>query len=115
MAIEKFSACLCIMSNPVLAVRYLTIRGHTKSEISAVSRAGFRQHKGYPDLVVHFGDEKLIVELKVISGELRASEEQQLRNYLNILNLKRGLLINFQQSGKKQGKTRLDIREVTVS
>jgi GxxExxY protein len=68
--------------------------------------------EGYPDLVIHFGDENLVVELKAISGELGASEEQQLRNYLKLLNVKRGLLINFQQPGKKQGKTRLDIREV---
>jgi hypothetical protein len=31
------------------------------------------------------------------------------------LNVQRGLLINFQQPGKKQGKTRLDIREVGLS
>lgn len=70
--------------------------------------------EGYPDLVIHFGGEKLIVELKAISGELGVSEEQQLRNYLRILRVRRGLLINFQQPGKKQGKTRLDIREVTL-
>ena len=28
--------------------------------------------EGYPDLVVHLGNEKLIVELKAISGELGA-------------------------------------------
>jgi GxxExxY protein len=71
--------------------------------------------EGYPDLVVRLADERLVVELKAISGELGASEEQQLRNYLRILNVDRGLLINFQQPGTKQGKTRLDVREVTVS
>jgi GxxExxY protein len=70
--------------------------------------------EGYPDLVVHLRDEKLIVELKAIIGELGPSEEQQLRNYMTILNVKRGLLINFQQPGRKQGKTKLDIREVTL-
>lgn len=70
--------------------------------------------EGYPDLVVHFGDEKLIVELKAISGELGASEEQQLRNYMTILNVQRGMLINFQQPGRKQGKTKLDIRELAL-
>jgi GxxExxY protein len=70
--------------------------------------------EGYPDLVVHLGEESLIVELKAISGELGASEEQQLRNYMTILDVKRGMLINFQQPGKKQGKTKLDIREVNV-
>ncbi len=68
--------------------------------------------EGYPDLVVHLGNEKLIVELKAISGELGASEEQQLRNYMTILDVKRGMLINFQQPGRKQGKTKLDIREI---
>ena len=70
--------------------------------------------EGYPDLVVHWGDETLIVELKAIIGELGPSEEQQLRNYMTILNVKHGLLINFQQPGRKQGKTKLDIREITV-
>ena len=77
----------------------------------------YKEHyvgEGYPDLVVHLGNEKLIVELKAISGELGASEEQQLRNYMTILNVKRGLLINFQQPGRKQGRTALDIRELTL-
>jgi hypothetical protein len=43
----------------------------------------------------------MIVELKAISGELAASEEQQLRKYMTILNVKRGMLINFQQPGRK--------------
>lgn len=46
--------------------------------------------------------------------KLGASEEQQLRNYMTILNVKCRLLINFQQPGRKQGKTKLDIREVTL-
>src|SRR5438876_12057019 len=59
-------------------------------------------------------DEKLIVELKAISGELGAAEEQQLRNYMTILKVQRGMLINFQQPGRKQGKTKLDIRELAL-
>jgi len=56
--------------------------------------------------------QKLILELKAISGELGASKEQQLRNYMSLLNVERGMLINFQQPGRKQGKTRLDVREL---
>ena len=77
----------------------------------------YKEHyvgEGYPDLVVHLGDERLIVELKAISGELGASEEQQLRNYMTILKVQRGMLINFQQPGRKQGKTKLDIRELAL-
>ena len=70
--------------------------------------------EGYPDLVVHLENENLIVELKAISGELGASEEQQLRNYMTILKVQRGMLINFQQPGRKQGKTKLDIRELAL-
>lgn len=67
--------------------------------------------EGYPDLVVRLGREKMVVELKAI-GILGASEEQQLWNYMKVLGIKHGLLINFQQPGRKQGKTRLEIREV---
>jgi len=77
----------------------------------------YKEHyvgEGYPDLVVHLGNDKLIVELKAISGELGASEEQQLRNYMTILKVQRGMLINFQQPGRKQGKTKLDIRELAL-
>jgi len=48
------------------------------------------------------------------SWELGASEEQQLRIYMTILKVQRGMLINFQQPGRKQGKTKLDIRELTL-
>jgi len=52
------------------------------------------------------------VELKAVSGELGASEEQQLRNYMKILQVRYGILITFQHPGKKAGKTRLEIRDV---
>lgn len=68
--------------------------------------------EGYPDLVVHRGSEKMVVELKAVGGEMGAPEEQQLRNYMKILGIKRGLLINFQQPGKNQNKTKLEIREI---
>jgi GxxExxY protein len=71
--------------------------------------------EGYPDLIVRLGREKMVVELKAISGELGASEEQQLRNYLIILRIKRGLLINFQQPGKNAKKTKLEIREIRIN
>ena len=70
--------------------------------------------EAYPDLVVHFNGEKIVVELKAVGSELGASEEQQLKNYLKILKIKNGLLINFQQPGKKEGETQLEIREITI-
>jgi GxxExxY protein len=62
--------------------------------------------------VVLVGREKIVVELKAIGGQLGAPEEQQLRNYLRLLNASRGLLINFQQPGRRPVKTRLEIKEI---
>ena len=67
--------------------------------------------EGYPDIIVHFGREKIILELKAVGGNLGPSEEQQIKNYMKILKIKAGLLINFQQP-KKEGKTQLEIKEV---
>lgn len=71
--------------------------------------------EGYPDLVVRSGRQKLVVELKAVGGEMGAAEEQQLRNYMKILDIKEGLLINFQQPGKSPKKTRLEVKEITLS
>lgn len=68
--------------------------------------------EGYPDLLVHLDNQRVVVELKAVASELGACEEQQLRNYLKILGVDCGLLINFQAPGRKQGVTQLEIREV---
>ena len=70
--------------------------------------------EGCPDLVVRVGRRRVAVELKAVSGQLGDSEEQQLRNYMRLLGIKWGLLINFQQPGRKKGKTKLEIRESEI-
>lgn len=67
--------------------------------------------EGYPDLIVYNGKNKAVVELKATGSEMGPAEERQLKNYLKILKIKRGLLINFQQPTKK-GKTQLEIKEI---
>lgn len=77
----------------------------------------YKEHyvgEGFPDLIVHIGKNKIIVELKAVGGDMGISEEQQLRNYMKILKVKHGLLINFQQPSKKEGKTRLEIKPVSL-
>lgn len=84
-------------------------------ESQKVVELTYRNHcvgEGYPDLVIQLGREKVIIELKAVSGELGAPEERQLRNYMEILGVRHGILINFQQPGKKTGKTRLELRAV---
>jgi len=71
--------------------------------------------EGYPDLVLRLGRERMIVELKAVGGEMGAAEEQQLRNYMRLLGISRGLLINFQQPGKSTKRTKLEIKEIAIT
>jgi len=89
--------------------------GKFRYEGQKVVELKYKDHcvgEGYPDLVIRVGREKIIVELKAINGSLGASEEQQLRNYMKILDAKQGLLINFQQPGRNPKKTKIEIREI---
>jgi GxxExxY protein len=84
-------------------------------ESQKVVELKYRDHyvgEGYPDLLVHLGKQKVVVELKAVSSNLGECEEKQLRNYMKILGIEHGLLINFQTPGRKQGKTRLEIRKI---
>ena len=85
-----------------------------KDQGQKVVELQYKKHcvgEGYPDLVVGEGKNKLILELKAVGGVLGASKEQQIRNYIKILKIKHGLLINFQQP-KKEGKSQLEIKEI---
>jgi GxxExxY protein len=80
----------------------LRVKG-LKYESQKVLELTYREHYvGYscPDLVVGSGDDTIVVELKAVAGKLGPSEKQQVRNYMKLLNVKRGLLINFPQPGK---------------
>ena len=88
-----------------------------KYESQKVVELKYKDHcvgEGYPDLVVNLDGDKVVVELKAVGSELGAAEEQQLRNYMKILRIKNGILINFQQPGRKEGKTQLEIKEITI-
>lgn len=69
--------------------------------------------EGYPDIVVNFGKNKLVLEFKAVGGSLGPAEEQQIKVYMKILKAKSGLLINFQQP-RKEGKSKLEIKKVEV-
>lgn len=85
-----------------------------KYENQKVIELSYKNHcvgEGYPDIITHFGKERVILELKAVGGNLGAAEEQQIKNYMKILGIRYGLLINFQQP-KKEGKTQIEIKEV---
>ena len=62
---------------------------------------GFNIGEGKLDILVHDGDDKLVVELKAIGSVLSPKEETQLRKYMELENIEDGLLINFPQAGRK--------------
>jgi len=87
-----------------------------KYENQKVVELKYKDHyvgEGYPDIIAHFGVKKLVLELKAVAGNLGPSEEQQIKNYMKILKIRDGLLINFQQP-KKEGKSQIEIREIRV-
>ncbi|MDP7159121.1 MAG: GxxExxY protein [Candidatus Pacebacteria bacterium] len=67
--------------------------------------------EGFPDLIIFFGKTKIVVELKAVGAKLGVSEEQQIKNYMKLLKIKDGLLINFQQP-KKEGRSEIEIKEI---
>lgn len=87
-----------------------------KYEAQKVVELKYKDHsvgEGYPDIIVSFGKEKLVLELKAVGSTLGAAEEQQIKNYMRRLKIKRGLLINFQQP-KREGKSQIEIKEITL-
>jgi len=87
-----------------------------KYEGQKVVELKYKDHyvgEGYPDFIVNFGKDKVVVELKAIGGTIGGSEEQQIKSYMKLLKIKNGILINFQQP-KKEGKTTLEIKEVKI-
>lgn len=88
-----------------------------KYEGQKVVELTYKDHyvgEGYLDIIAHFGKERMIIELKAVGSSLGAAEEQQIRNYMKLLKVKSGLLINFQQPSKAGGKTELEMREVNL-
>ena len=87
-----------------------------KYENQKVIELKYKNHcvgEGYPDLVVNINGNKLVIELKAVGSNMGPAEEQQLKNYMKILKIKNGLLINFQQP-KKEGKSQIEIKEINL-
>ena len=87
-----------------------------KYESQKVVELKYKNHyvgEGYPDIIVNMGKNRVVLELKAVGGNLGGAEEQQIKSYMKILKIKHGLLINFQQP-KKEGKTKLEVKEVNL-
>lgn len=66
--------------------------------------------EGYTDLIINDGKGKIIIELKAVGSSLSNKEETQLRKYMNVLNISKGILINFPQPDSKKTPDEPEIR-----
>jgi GxxExxY protein len=92
----------------------LRLRG-IKYESEKVLEVTYKEHyvgEGFADLVVRSGDDAVVVELKVQTSMMGEPEKRQLRNYMTILGVEQGLLINFQKPEKRRKKNREDAPEI---
>ena len=68
-----------------------------------------------PDLIVKDtnGGEKIILELKATPTQTGMKEEVQLQKYLQVLKMKKGIIINFPQTNKDGPGTEIEFKEVS--
>ncbi|MBI3795934.1 MAG: GxxExxY protein [Deltaproteobacteria bacterium] len=81
----------------------LRLRGipYEAQRIVPVFYQGFYIGEGKPDLIVGDGTERVVIELKAVES-VGHKERAQIENYLRVLNLALGLLINFPQPTKSK-------------
>lgn len=73
---------------------------------------GFYIGEGKPDLIVGENSDRLVIELKAVES-VGHKERTQIENYLRVLNVSLGLLINFPQPTKsKAAKDGVEFIEV---
>ena len=56
---------------------------------------------------------KIILELKATSTQTGLKEEVQLQKYLQVLKMKKGIIINFPQTNKDGPGTEIEFKEVS--
>jgi GxxExxY protein len=81
----------------------LRLRGipYEAQRIVPVFYQGFYIGEGKPDLIVGDGTERVVIELKAVES-VGHKERAQIENYLRVLNIALGLLINFPQPTKSK-------------
>jgi GxxExxY protein len=81
----------------------LRLRGvpYEAQRIVPVFYEGFYIGEGKPDLIVGNGADRVVIELKAVES-VGHKERAQIENYLQVLNLSFGLLINFPQPTKSK-------------
>lgn len=79
---------------------------YENQRITPVFYKGFNVGEQKLDLVIKWLSEELIVELKAILA-LSPKDATQLKKYMELLNIKDGLLVNFPQFGTAKSKSEI--------
>jgi len=81
----------------------LRLRGipYEAQRIVPVFYENFYIGEGKPDLIVGYGSEQIVIELKAVES-VGHKEHAQIGNYLRVLRVPTGLLINFPQPTKSR-------------
>ena len=58
--------------------------------------------EGYTDLIINDSKGKIIIELKAVGSKLSNKEKTQLKKYMDVLGINKGILINFPQPDSKE-------------
>lgn len=69
--------------------------------------------ENFADLIVRSGDHAVVVELKA-KGTAGPAEQQQVRKYMKLLGIGKGLLLNFPQYHKTDGPIKPDVTPVAL-
>ncbi|MEW6189017.1 MAG: GxxExxY protein [Actinomycetota bacterium] len=88
--------------------------GYEDQRVVPIFYRGHYVGEGKPDIVVGKGGEKLVIELKALASSIGPKEETQLKNYMRVLNIGKGLLINFPQPGAKGTPEKPEVKEVSL-
>ncbi len=94
----------------------LRLRGipYEAQRVVPVFYQGFYVGEGKPDLIVGSNEERVVIELKAVESTGH-KERMQIENYLRVLGISWGLLINFPQATKsKAAKDHVEVIEVPL-
>jgi GxxExxY protein len=95
----------------------LRLRGipYEAQRVVPIFYEGFYVGEGKPDLIVGPSEQRLVIELKAVESTGH-KERMQIENYLRVLDLPSGLLINFPQPTKsKAAKDEVEIIDVPIA
>lgn len=72
--------------------------------------------EGIPDLVIwENGQPVMVIELKSQKGNIVEKDKQQLRNYMRVVNINTGFVVNFPAPGSNEIPEKPEVAEVKLN